>query len=91
MNRSFITVSFFILAITAKAQEKPIPLYNGVAPGSEKWTWDEKTIGSFDAILICTAHDNVDHSKIALWSDCIVDTRNAMKGVAGKPGQIWKA
>ena len=44
MNRSFITVSFFILAITANAQEKPIPLYNGVAPGSEKWTWDEKTI-----------------------------------------------
>jgi len=44
MDRSFITVLFFIFAITAKAQEKPIPLYSGAAPGSEKWTWDEKTI-----------------------------------------------
>jgi len=59
--------------------------------GKKSITWDEKTIGSFDAILICTAHDNVDHSQLALWSDCIVDTRNAMKGVTGKPGQIWKA
>ncbi|HZJ59628.1 MAG TPA: hypothetical protein VFD24_05105, partial [Chitinophagaceae bacterium] len=44
MDRSFITVLFFIFAITAKAQEKPISLYSGAAPGSEKWTWDEKTI-----------------------------------------------
>jgi acetyl esterase/lipase len=44
MNKSFITVLFFALAITATAQEKPIPLYSGAAPGSESWTWDEKTI-----------------------------------------------
>jgi len=44
MNRSFITFLVFVLAITAKAQEKPISLYNGAAPGSESWTWDEKTI-----------------------------------------------
>jgi len=44
MNRSFITFLVFVLAITAKAQEKPISLYNGPAPGSENWTWDEKTI-----------------------------------------------
>jgi hypothetical protein len=35
---------FFSGAITTTAQEKPIPLYNGAAPGSENWTWDEKTI-----------------------------------------------
>ena len=35
---------FFSVALTAAAQEKPIPLYNGAAPGSENWTWDEKTI-----------------------------------------------
>jgi len=44
MNKSFITVSVLVVAVTVAAQEKPIPLYNGVAPGSETWTWDEKTI-----------------------------------------------
>jgi len=44
MNKTIAPILFFILAMTAKAQEKPIPLYNGVAPGSENWNWDEKTI-----------------------------------------------
>jgi len=44
MNKSFITVAVLVVAVTVAAQEKPIPLYNGVAPGSETWTWDEKTI-----------------------------------------------
>src|SRR4030095_1537109 len=48
MNRSFTSVLFFVLAIAAKAQEKSIPLYSGAAPGSEKWTWDEKTIDVTD-------------------------------------------
>jgi acetyl esterase/lipase len=28
----------------AHAQQKVIPLYKSVAPGSEKWTWNEKVI-----------------------------------------------
>src|SRR3954468_13819736 len=59
--------------------------------GKKSVAWDEGTLRSFDAVLICTAHDGVEYSKLALWSNCIIDTRNAMKGVARKPGQIWKA
>jgi acetyl esterase/lipase len=31
-----------LLSIQVTAQQKVIPLYNGPAPGSEKWNWDEK-------------------------------------------------
>src|SRR6476659_2174618 len=39
-----ILVSLLIVFTTTsiKAQEKVIHLYNGVAPGSENWNWDEK-------------------------------------------------
>ena len=30
-----------LLSVSAKAQQTVIPLYNGAAPGSEKWTWSE--------------------------------------------------
>src|ERR1700760_4578163 len=40
MKRS-ITALLLFIAIAAKAQQKVIPLYNGPAPGSEKWTWSE--------------------------------------------------
>src|SRR5689334_3142523 len=40
------------LAVTASAQLAPpareIPIYSGVAPGSEKWNYSEKTAGSPD-------------------------------------------
>jgi acetyl esterase/lipase len=31
-----------LFAFSVKAQQKVIPLYPGVAPGSEKWTWSEQ-------------------------------------------------
>jgi acetyl esterase/lipase len=33
-----------LFSIQVTAQQKPIPLYNGPAPGSENWNWDEKEI-----------------------------------------------
>jgi len=44
MNKTIAAILFSAAAMTATAQEKAIPLYNGIAPGSETWTWDEKTI-----------------------------------------------
>jgi acetyl esterase/lipase len=44
MNKPVIMMFLFLVAITAMAQEKAILLYNGVAPGSENWNWEEKTI-----------------------------------------------
>lgn len=40
MKRLAILVLLFIV-ITANAQQKVIPLYNGAAPGSENWNWNE--------------------------------------------------
>jgi acetyl esterase/lipase/lysophospholipase L1-like esterase len=42
MNRKIIVTLFLFCAIAAKAQQKVIQLYNGTAPGSENWTYNEK-------------------------------------------------
>lgn len=41
MKKSLILAILFLIVVSAKAQQKVIPLYNGPAPGSEKWTWNE--------------------------------------------------
>src|SRR6187397_2386189 len=42
MKKYFLFLSFFVITfITVNAQQKVIPLYDGPAPGSESWTWNE--------------------------------------------------
>ena len=41
---------------------------------------DPATIARFDAVVICTDHDDVDYDLIGRHAALIVDTRNAMKG-----------
>jgi UDP-N-acetyl-D-glucosamine dehydrogenase len=53
--------------------------------------WTKQTISSFDATVICTAHRAVNYRELAEWSGCVIDSRNAMAGVATRPGQVWKA
>jgi UDP-N-acetyl-D-glucosamine dehydrogenase len=53
--------------------------------------WNREAVQSFDAVIIATNHQSVSYQELADWSPCIVDTRNAMAGVATKPGQVWKA
>src|SRR3954464_3288240 len=38
----FFGLMLIISASTLRAQQKVIQLYNGAAPGSENWNWDEK-------------------------------------------------
>jgi UDP-N-acetyl-D-glucosamine dehydrogenase len=59
--------------------------------GTKSVTWDETTIRSFDLVLISTAHACVNYRELGQWARCIVDTRNAMKGIAVKSGKVWKA
>jgi UDP-N-acetyl-D-glucosamine dehydrogenase len=59
--------------------------------GVKSVSWDEKTIRSFDAVLISTDHSEVDYVQLAEWSDVIVDTRNAMRDVETGDGQVFKA
>lgn len=59
--------------------------------GIKSVSWDVRTIKSFDAVLIATKHASVNYSELAKWAPCIIDTRNAMSGIATKPGQVHKA
>lgn len=42
MNKISTSILLFLFSISVKAQQKVIPLYPGVAPGSESWTWNEQ-------------------------------------------------
>ncbi len=42
MKRIILVVFMLLFVFVVNAQQKVIQLYTGVAPGSEKWTWDEK-------------------------------------------------
>jgi UDP-N-acetyl-D-glucosamine dehydrogenase len=53
--------------------------------------WDVKTIKGYDLVLIATKHACVDYQALAKWASCIVDTRNAMAGIATREGQWHKA
>jgi len=59
--------------------------------GTRSLGWNRETVASFDAVIIATNHQSVNYQELADWSQCIVDTRNAMAGVKTKPGQVWKA
>jgi len=59
--------------------------------GTKSVEWERSTISSFDLVLVSTAHACVNYQELADWSQLIVDTRNAMHGVATRPGQLQKA
>jgi UDP-N-acetyl-D-glucosamine dehydrogenase len=59
--------------------------------GTKSVPWNQKTISSFDAALIATAHAAVDYAQLAQWSPLIVDTRNVMAGIGTVGGKVWKA
>jgi UDP-N-acetyl-D-glucosamine dehydrogenase len=52
--------------------------------GTKCVTWDKETVSGFDAVLISTAHQNVNYAELGQWASLIVDTRNAMKSVSSK-------
>src|SRR3989440_733267 len=58
--------------------------------GVKSVKWSRQTIGSFDVVLISTAHKSVNYRELAEWAETIVDARNAMTGVETKRGQVWK-
>lgn len=49
--------------------------------GTKSIKWDSKIISNFDLVLISTNHSNINYNELAEWSKCIVDSRNAMKGI----------
>ena len=59
--------------------------------GTKSVAWNQETIAGFDVVLIATHHACVSYQELADWANCIVDTRNAMAGIATRNGQLWKA
>ncbi len=53
--------------------------------------WNRRVVAGFDAVVIATRHQSVNYNELAQWASCIIDTRNAMAGLATKPGQVRKA
>src|SRR5262249_19147913 len=51
----------------------------------------EETVSKFDAVIICTDHDDVDYRRLVGWSRLVIDTRNvcAKHGLSG--GNVVKA
>jgi UDP-N-acetyl-D-glucosamine dehydrogenase len=59
--------------------------------GTKSIEWNRQTISNFDVVLIATNHAAFNYRELAEWASCIVDTRNAMAGIATRPGQVCKA
>lgn len=52
--------------------------------GKRSIAWSKEVIQSYDAIIVCTAHDAVCYEDLGEWAKLIVDTRNAMCGRSPK-------
>lgn len=59
--------------------------------GVKSVPWTAKSIGSYDAVIICTNHKKANNQELADWAQVIVDTRNAMADMKVKAGKVWKA
>jgi len=59
--------------------------------GTKSVAWNQATLQSYDLVLIATKHSSVNYAELAQWSRCIVDTRNAMSGIATGTCRVWKA
>lgn len=47
--------------------------------GTKSIEFTQEVISGFDAVIITTAHANVDYQKLVEWSQLIIDTRNATR------------
>ena len=59
--------------------------------GRESIIWDLNSLSSYDAVLICTDHDNLPYRDIAEHSKLVIDTRNVMGRLSIKSSNVIKA
>lgn len=41
--------------------------------------WNKEMVSNFDAILISTNHSSINYQELLKWSECIIDSRNAIQ------------
>lgn len=60
--------------------------------GYKSVPFDQKTLSSYDAVIITTNHSHLNYKNLFDWSTCIIDTRNALhfQGTSDKK-KVWKA
>ncbi|MEO9884460.1 MAG: nucleotide sugar dehydrogenase [Balneola sp.] len=72
--------------------EIPKTREHGEWTGKKTIEWEQDLISSFDAVIISTNHSDVNYKELGSWSNCIIDTRNAMKDYSPKKeNHIYKA
>ncbi|MCS1408617.1 MAG: UDP-N-acetyl-D-glucosamine 6-dehydrogenase [Verrucomicrobia subdivision 3 bacterium] len=59
--------------------------------GKASVSWKEEQISAYDAVVISTAHQNVNYKELGNWASCIIDTRDVMNGVELVDGRVIKA
>lgn len=59
--------------------------------GTKSVPWNRKTIASFDAVVIATAHAAVNYIQLAEWARCIIDTRNVVPRTKENATSVWPA
>ncbi|MEQ9310835.1 MAG: nucleotide sugar dehydrogenase [Balneolaceae bacterium] len=60
--------------------------------GTKSIDWNKEVISKFDVVVISTDHSLIDFTELGEWSDCLVDTRNAMNGIVQRnKNHIFKA
>jgi UDP-N-acetyl-D-glucosamine dehydrogenase len=62
--------------------EIPSTREHATLAGRRSITWSEALKRPFDAVLISTDHDEVDHKELVVHHELVVDTRNATRAVA---------
>ncbi|MCU0718075.1 MAG: nucleotide sugar dehydrogenase [Pirellula sp.] len=58
--------------------------------GLKSIEWNQSTVSGFDAVLISTAHKNIDFEELTKWARLVVDTRNAIATSVGNR-TVYKA
>jgi UDP-N-acetyl-D-glucosamine dehydrogenase len=86
-NSRFATVDFYdpYVPIIRPSRE------HSHLSGKRSIEWSKESIAEYDAVVVSTAHRNIDYASLTEWADCIIDTRNAMHGHLTKDGQVTKA
>lgn len=64
--------------------EVPQTREHGELAGRKSVALSPETLARYDALIICTDHDDIDRSLLMAFDGLIVDSRNALKGLSGE-------
>lgn len=58
--------------------------------GKASVEWSERVISQYDAVLISTAHSNINYQQLLNWAKIVIDTRNATESINAN-ASVFKA